>query len=183
MTEFLVFALTAALVNCAVCGIFLKEGPLNLKAYASLGGGTVFVTVCASAASAVLRDGLLVPMGLGYLSVPGYLLIAAAMVWLLERLLNACGLALSVPLPLTAVNSAALGCLVYHKQAGYGFTAAVRSGLGASVLFAVLLVVLAAIVNRLDGEALPRPVRGLPVLLLCGALISLALMGLTGLSF
>ena len=183
MTEFLVFALTAALVNCAVCAVLRKEGALSLKDSAALGAATVFVTVCASAAASVLRDEVLLPMGLSYLAVPGYLLLAAAMVWVLERLLNALGLALSVPLPLTAVNSAALGCLVYQEQAGYGFTAAVRSGLGVSALFALLLVILAAIVNRLDGEALPRPVRGLPILLLCGALISLALMGLTGLSF
>ena len=50
-------------------------------------------------------------------------------------------------------------------------------------LYALLSFLLAGILNRIDEDALPAPVRGVPILALCAALIAVALMGLNGLSF
>ena len=50
-------------------------------------------------------------------------------------------------------------------------------------LYALLSFLLAGILNRVDEEKLPAPVRGVPILALCAALIAVALMGLSGLSF
>ena len=50
-------------------------------------------------------------------------------------------------------------------------------------LYALLSFLLAGILNRIDEEVLPAPVRGVPILALCAALIAVALMGLNGLSF
>ena len=62
-------------------------------------------------------------------------------------------------------------------------TEGLRSGLLLGACFALLSFLLAGILNRIDEEKLPAPVRGIPILALCAALIAVALMGLNGLSF
>ena len=57
------------------------------------------------------------------------------------------------------------------------------SGLGTGIGYTVAIVLLAGIRSRIDEEALPAPLRGAPIVLIAAALMSIAFMGFSGLSF
>ena len=84
---------------------------------------------------------------------------------------------------LTVGCSGILGLAPVCAEAAVTVTECLKSGLLLGGCFALLSFLLAAILNRIDEDALPAPVRGVPILALCAALIAVALMGLNGLSF
>ena len=76
-----------------------------------------------------------------------------------------------------------LGLSLIGAEAAAAPAAALKLALILGGLYALLSFLLAGILNRIDEQALPAPVRGIPVLALCAALIAIALMGLNGVSF
>ena len=57
------------------------------------------------------------------------------------------------------------------------------AGFGTAVGFTLAIVLLAGIRSRIREEDLPAPVRGAPIVLISAALMSIAFMGFSGLSF
>lgn len=84
---------------------------------------------------------------------------------------------------LTLAAGAILGLSLISAEAAAAPAAALKLALILGGLYSLLSFLLAGILNRIDERALPAPVRGIPVLALCAALIAIALMGLNGLSF
>ena len=68
-------------------------------------------------------------------------------------------------------------------QNEYNFIQSVLAGFGTAVGFTLAIVLLAGIRSRIREEDLPRPVRGAPIVLISAALMSIAFMGFSGLSF
>ena len=185
MTEYLIGVVAAALVNDMTLSRDEHDTLSLLKRAGCLGGATVAVTLCACVASYALYYGAFAPLGLESARVPLFLLVTAACAALSGRLArNGDGpLAdfLESLWPLVALNAAVSGVLVHGVSAGYSFAGSVLSALAASATFAVALALMSAIHARMDADALPKTVRGLPVYLLTAALISMALMVFNGL--
>ena len=189
MTEYLVIVLAAALVNQTVLAKCRNMRPLpeDMKASAILGLGVIAVMTKAAAVSAILDACILAPLGLSSLSVVFYLLAAGGFVWLnlwiVKNYLSDVWPQLEAYLPLIAGNCAVLGVIVNNAQSGRGFLASILAAFGTGVLLTLLNVIFDCLRARIVEEDLPEPVRGAPIVVLCAALVSLALMGLTGLSF
>lgn len=185
MTEYLIGVVAAALVNDMTLSHDETDALSALKRSAYVGLATVAVTLCASALSYVLYYGVLSPLGLASAWVPLCLLVAtlcAAGAGRLSR--NAEGpfaAFLETNWPLVALNAAVLGVVLHGIQAGYGFGGNLISALWASALFGLSLAATTAIRVRMDTDALPACVRGMPAYLLTAALISMALMAFAGL--
>ena len=90
--------------------------------------------------------------------------------------------ALGIYLPLITTNCAVLGVALTNVKNEYNFIESVFAGLGTAIGYTIAIVLLAGIRARIDESAIPRPLRGAPVVLLAAALMSIAFMGFGGLS-
>ena len=182
----------SALINNVVLNQFLGICSFlgvskQMKASASLGGAVIFVITIASAVASLLYDYVLAPLGLDYMKTIVFILVIAALVQIVEMFLKkkspSMYQALGIYLPLITTNCAVLGVALTNVQDGYNFTQCVFSGFGTAVGYTIAIVLLASIRSRIREEDLPAPLRGAPIVLISAALMSIAFMGFSGLSF
>ena len=159
----------------------------QMKASASLGGAVIFVMTIASAVANLLYDSILKPFGLDFMKTIVFILVIAALVQIVEMFLKkkspAIYQSLGIYLPLITTNCAVLGIALTNVQNEYNFIESVLAGFGTAVGFTLAIILLAGIRSRIREEDLPRPVRGAPIVLISAALMSIAFMGFSGLSF
>lgn len=139
----------------------------------------------------LLREGALEWLGMGGMSLEflGYLCyigVIAAIVQILEMFLDkfvpALYNALGVFLPLITVNCAILGATLFMTQRDQNFTESVAFGLGAGVGWALAIVLLAGIREKLKYSDVPEGLRGLGITFIATGLMSLGFMSLGGIS-
>ena len=190
MTSLIMIIVSCALINNVVLNQFLGICSFlgvsqQMKASASLGGAVIFVLTIASAVASLLYDFVLKPFDLDYMKTIVFILVIAALVQIVEMFLKKTspGLyrALGIYLPLITTNCAVLGVALTNVQDEYHFIESVFAGLGTAIGYTIAIVLLAGIRARVDEEAIPRPLRGAPVVLLAAALMSIAFMGFGGL--
>ena len=130
----------------------------QMKASASLGVAVIFVMTIASAVASLLNDYVLKPFGLEFMQTIVFILVIAALVQIVEMFLKKSSPA------------------IYNIQS-------VVSGFSSAVGYTLAIVLLAGIRSRIREEDLPAPLRGAPIVLISAALMSIAFMGFSGLSF
>ncbi|MFT5211256.1 MAG: Na+-transporting NADH:ubiquinone oxidoreductase subunit E [Flavobacterium sp.] len=139
----------------------------------------------------LLADGALAWAGLpevdlsflGYLS---YIGVIAAIVQILEMFLDkyvpALYNALGVFLPLITVNCAILGASLFMVNRDYNFTESMVYGVGSGVGWAIAIVTLAGIREKLKYSDVPEGLRGLGITFITVGLMSLGFMSFGGIS-
>jgi Na+-transporting NADH:ubiquinone oxidoreductase subunit E len=137
----------------------------------------------------LLRDGALAWAGLGhldfsFLGLITYIGVIAAMVQILEMFLNrylpTLHSALGIFLPLITVNCAILGASLFMVQRDYDFTESIAYGLGAGVGWAVAIVALAGLREKMRYSDVPDGLRGLGITFITAGIMSLAFLGISG---
>lgn len=137
----------------------------------------------------VLKEGALSWAGLPdvdltFIGLITYIGVIAAMVQILEmaldkyfpKLYNALG----VFLPLITVNCAILGGSLLMVQREYAFSESVVYGLGSGIGFALAIVVLAGIREKLRYSNIPPGLRGLGITFITVGLMAMAFMLFSG---
>jgi len=139
----------------------------------------------------LLADGALAWAGLpdvdlsflGYLS---YIGVIAAIVQILEMFLDkyvpALYNALGVFLPLITVNCAILGASLFMVNRDYNFAESMVYGVGSGVGWAIAIVALAGIREKLKYSDVPEGLRGLGITFITVGLMSLGFMSFGGIS-
>jgi Na+-transporting NADH:ubiquinone oxidoreductase subunit E len=139
----------------------------------------------------LLREGALSWAGLpdvdlsflGYLS---YIGVIAAIVQILEMILDkyvpVLYNALGIFLPLITVNCAILGASLFMVERDYTFGESVVYGIGAGVGWAIAIVLLAGIREKLKYSDVPAALQGLGITFMTAGLMSLAFMSFGGIS-
>ena len=192
MKSLILIIISGALINNVVLNQFLGICSFlgvskQMKASASLGGAVIFVMTIASAVASLLYDFVLKPYGLDFMKTIVFILVIAALVQIVEMFLKktspAVYKALGIYLPLITTNCAVLGVALTNVQDGYNFIESVLAGFGTAVGFTIAIVLLAGIRSRIVESDLPAPLRGAPIVLISAALMSIAFMGFSGLSF
>ena len=192
MKNLILIMIGGALINNVVLNQFLGICSFlgvskQMKASASLGGAVIFVMTIASAVASILYNNILKPFGLDFMKTIVFILVIAALVQIVEMFLKkkspAVYQALGIYLPLITTNCAVLGIALTNVQNEYNFIQSVLAGFGTAVGFTLAIVLLAGIRSRIREEDLPRPMRGAPIVLISAALMSIAFMGFSGLSF
>ena len=137
----------------------------------------------------LLADGALAWAGLGevdlsFLTFLSYIGVIAAMVQILEMVLDkyvpVLYNALGVFLPLITVNCAILGASLLMIEQDQTFTESVVYGLGAGVGWALAIVALAGVREKLKYSDVPEGLRGLGITFISVGLISLCFMSFGG---
>ena len=192
MTSLIMIIVTSALINNVVLNQFLGICSFlgvsqQMKASASLGGAVIFVITIASAVASLLYTYVLAPLGLDFMKTIVFILVIAALVQIVEMFIKkkspAIYKALGIYLPLITTNCAVLGVALTNVQDGYNFIQSVVAGFGTAVGYTLAIVLLASIRTRIREEDIPAPLRGAPIVMISAALMSIAFMGFSGLSF
>ena len=192
MTNLILIIITGALINNVVLNQFLGICSFlgvsrDMKASASLGGAVIFVMTIASAVASLLYTFVLEPLGMDFMKTIVFILVIAALVQIVEMFLKKTSpsvyKALGIYLPLITTNCAVLGVALTHVQNSYNFIESVLAGFGTALGFTLAIVLLASIRSRIREEDIPEPLRGAPIVLIAAALMSIAFMGFSGLSF
>ena len=188
----LLIIVSGALINNVVLSQFLGICSFlgvskQMKASVSLGGAVIFVITIASAVAWLLYTYVLAPLGLEFMKTIVFILVIAALVQIVEMFLKKSSpgvyKALGIFLPLITTNCAVLGVALTNVQNGYNFIESVLAGFGTALGFTLAIVLLAGIRSRINEDELPAPLRGAPIVLIAAALMSIAFMGFSGLSF
>ena len=122
---------------------------------------------------------------LSFLSFLLFIAVIAAIVQLIEMVVEkfspALYNALGIFLPLIAVNCAVLGAALFMQEREYGTIAeAAVYGFGSGFGWALAIVVLAAIREKIRYSDIPAPLRGLGISFILTGLLAIAFMGFMG---
>ena len=191
MKSLIAIIVTTALVNNVVLSQFLGICSFlgvssQKKASLSLGMAVTAVLTVSSLVAGMLYQYVLLPMQLEYLKTIVCILVIDALVQMVEMFLkknaHAVYQSLGIYLPLITTNCAVLGVALTNVQNGYTILEGTVAGFGTAVGYTISIVLLAAIREHIDQDAVPAPFRGAPIVLLCATLMAMAFMGFAGLS-
>ena len=190
MKELLIIAIGSAIVNNVVLSQFLGICPFlgvskKVETASGMGGAVIFVITIASFFTSLIYKFILVPLNIAYLQTIVFILVIAALVQFVEMFLKksmpSLYNALGVYLPLITTNCAVLGVALTNVQKEYGILTGVVNGIGTSVGFAIAIVSMAGIREKIDYNDISDSFQGSPIVLITGALMSRAFFGFSGL--
>src|SRR5690606_35278422 len=139
-------------------------------------------TVC----SYLVQQYVLKPLELEFLRTISFILVIAAVLQLTEMVVNKTSpllyRVLGILLPLITTNCIVLGvALINANKAEFTFLTATTNGFAAGLGFSLVLVLFAAMRERIAIADVPTPFRGAAIGMVTAGLMSLAFMGFTGL--
>ncbi len=190
MGDYLLLLISTVLVNNFVLVKFLGLCPFmgvsrKLETAMGMGLATTFVLTLSAVCSYLVNTYLLVPLGLEYLRTISFILVIAVVVQFTEMVIRKTSpllhQVLGIYLPLITTNCAVLGVALLNTQESHGFLESAVYGLGASLGFTLVLVLFAALRERIAAADVPVPFRGAAIGLITAGLMSMAFMGFSGL--
>ncbi len=190
MTEFLLLLISTVLVNNFVLVQFLGLCPFmgvssKLETAIGMSMATTFVLTLASLASYLIETYLLIPFDLQFLRTVSFILVIAVVVQFTEMVVHKTSPTLyrllGIFLPLITTNCAVLGVALLNIKEQHSMTESIVYGFGAAVGFSLVMILFAAMRERLAAADVPTPFRGAAIAMVTAGLMSLAFMGFTGL--
>jgi electron transport complex protein RnfA len=191
VTEYFLILVSTVLANNFVLVRFLGLCPLmgvsnKLEGAVGMSVATLFVLTLSSVTSYLLSTYLLKPLGLEYLSTLGFILVIATVVQLTEMVMRKSSpllyRILGIFLPLITTNCAVLGVALLNLQEQHNLLQSALYGFGAAAGFGLVLVMFAAMRERIAHADVPVHFKGAPIGLITAGLMALAFMGFTGLA-
>jgi len=175
------FVLVQFLGLCPFMGVSSK-----LESAVGMAAATTFVLTLSSALTFLAYQYVLLPLDLVYLRTVTFILVIAVTVQFTEMFVKKASpllyRVLGVFLPLITVNCIVLGvALINLKKMDNTLVTALLTGLGAGVGFSLVLVLFAAMRERIAVADVPVAFRGPAIALVTAGLMSLAFMGFSGL--
>ncbi|MFH0846623.1 MAG: Rnf-Nqr domain containing protein [Chloroflexota bacterium] len=179
-----------AIVNNFAVALFLGLCPFfgvtkRVKDAVPMGVALGLVMFISAAICWILTYQLLIPFKILYMNNVIYILVISTLVQLTEmyvkrtnaNLYNAFG----IFLPLITVNCGVLGITFINLREQYSLIQSIVSAFGGAVGFAYIMIVMAAIREKLDTALLPINFRGLPIAIFVAMLLGLTFYGFAGL--
>lgn len=189
MQEYVLLIIGAVFVNNIVLVKVLGLCPFmgvsrKLETAIGMGAATTFVLTLGSGSSYLINEYLL-GTELAYLRTLSFIVVIAAIVQFTEMFVRKTSpvlyQVLGIYLPLITTNCAVLGIPLLNVQAGHNFIQSLLFGMGGAIGFSVVLVLFAAMRERLEAADIPSAFRGTAIAMVTAGLMSLAFMGFSGL--
>ena len=190
MTEYLLILVSTIFVNNIVLVKFLGLCPfmgVSRKVETAIGmsAATTFVLTLSAVLSYIVNTWVLAPLGLEFLRTIAFIITIAAVVNFTEMVVHKTSPllhnVLGIFLPLITTNCAVLGVALLNIQEKHTFLESAFYGFGAAIGFSMVLILFAAMRERVNVADVPEPFQGAAIGLVTAGLMSLAFMGLSGL--
>lgn len=190
MAEYALILVSTVLVNNFVLVKFLGLCPFmgvsrKLETATGMGLATTFVLTLSSICSYLVNEYMLAPLGLEFLRTIAFILVIAVVVQFTEMVVHKTSpllyQVLGIFLPLITTNCAVLGVALLNVQEENGFLQSAVYGFGAAAGFSLVLVLFAAMRERITVADVPAVFRGPAIALVTAGLMSMAFMGFSGL--
>lgn len=190
MIDYLLLVLGTALVNNFVLIKFLGLCPFmgvskKIETAIGMGLATTFVLTVASLCSYLIDRYILLPLGADFLRTLVFILVIAVVVQFTEMVIHKTSPVLyrllGIFLPLITTNCAVLGVALLNINLAHNLVQSVVYGFSAALGFSLVLVLFAALRERLAAADVPKPFQGASIALITAGLMSLAFLGFTNL--
>ncbi len=184
-------AVGAIFINNFVLSRFLGICPFvgvsrSVDSSIGMGMAVAFVMTLAGLATYFVNK-ILVIAGVEFLQTVSFILVIAALVQFVEMFMQKFNptlySALGIYLPLITTNCAVMGVALLNIKEGYNIIEVLVFSLCAAIGFALALIIMAGIRERLEITDVPRAMEGAPIAFIVAGLLSLAFMGFSGMKF
>ncbi|MBI5409189.1 MAG: RnfABCDGE type electron transport complex subunit A [Nitrospirae bacterium] len=143
------------------------------------------VMVISAALNWVIYKFIMVPMDITFLKIIVFIGVIAALVQsadtIMKKLSPALYYKLGIYLALITTNCIILAVPLINSGENYNFFESMAFGVGSGLGFALALIIMASIREKLELADIPAPFRGLPISFIVAGLIALAFTGFSGL--
>ena len=190
MGKLLELVIAASLVNNFVftryLGLCIFFG-VSKKMDTAVGMSVTFISVMviSSSLSWGAYHFVMAPYHLEFLKILVFIVIIAAFVQAADTMMRKVAPALyyklGIYLALITTNCIILAVPLINADSGYSFIDSIVFGFGSGLGFALALVIMASIREKLEVADVPKPFRGLPIAFVLTGLIALAFIGFSGL--
>ena len=184
-------SISVILINNIVLTRFLGLCPYlgisrRLPTAVGMSLAVIFVLTGASVITWPIYNFVLLPRGLEFLNIVSFILVIASFVQFVEITLKkfnpALHRALGIYLPLITTNCAVLYVVLLNTQVqALSFLESVVQGFSTGIGYAVALILLTTIRERLEMTDAPEFFKGVPLAFITVGLLSLAFLGFSGL--
>ncbi len=190
MTDYVLILISTVLVNNFVLVKFLGLCPFmgvskKLETAMGMALATTFILTLSSVCSYLVNTYLLAPLGLEYLRTIAFILVIAVVVQFTEMVVHKTSpvlyKVLGIFLPLITTNCAVLGVALLNIQEEHTFLESAFYGFGAAIGFSMVLILFAAMRERILVADVPVAFRGPAIALITAGLMSMAFTGFAGL--
>ncbi len=168
----------------------------NMQTAAGLGVAVIFVLTITTPVNWLIYRFLLAPGALAWAGLPGlnmsflklvlFIATIAAIVQALEMIIDryspALYTALGVFLPLITVNCAILGASLFMVERDYTFSETVVYGIGSGCGWALAIILMAAIQNKLRYADVPEGLQGFAINMITTGLMAIGFMLFAGIT-
>lgn len=157
----------------------------DIKSSMGLGMAVTIVLTVTAAINWIVLEFVLRPFGLEYLRFIVFIIVIAAVVQVLEMVIDRTSqplyIALGIFLPLITVNCAILGVSLFLEIRSYSFWQSVIYGVGSGLGWWLAIVALAAIRKKIDKAPVPDALKGAGLTFITIGLMAMGFLGFSGL--
>jgi Na+-transporting NADH:ubiquinone oxidoreductase subunit E len=165
-----------------MCSFIACSG--QIKTSLGLGTAVIFVMIMTTIINFVIYHFVLVPFGLVHLQFIVFIAVIAAFVQLVEMFIERFSpklyFALGIFLPLITVNCAILGASLFMIIRNYSFMQSIGFGLGAGIGWAVAIILLAGLRQKMRYSHVPKCFEGVAIAMVVTGVLAMTFMGFAG---
>jgi Na+-transporting NADH:ubiquinone oxidoreductase subunit E len=188
-TSAIVILIAAILTNnilltnfLGMCSFIACSG--QIKTALGLGTAVTFVMTMTTMINYGINHFVLVPYGLEHMQFIIFIAVIAAFVQFVEMFIERFSpklyFALGIFLPLITVNCAILGASLFMVIRNYTFTQTVGFGFGAGLGWALAIILLAGLRQKMRYSDIPKPFQGVAIAMIVTCVLAMAFMGFAG---
>ena len=165
-----------------MCSFIACSG--QIRTSLGLGTAVTFVMTMTTMLNYVIYHFVLIPLGLDHLTFIVFIAVIAAFVQFVEMFVERFSLklyfTLGIFLPLITVNCAILGVSLFMIIRNYTFMQSVGFGFGAGLGWAVAIILMAGLRQKMRYSNIPEPFQGVPIAMVVTGVLAMAFMGFAG---
>ena len=189
MAEYLTLFVSAVVINNFVLTKFLGLCIFfgiskNLSASAGMGVAVTAVMTMSSILAWIVYNFVLAPLGLTFLTTIVFVILTASFVQLLELIIKKQAPTLynmwGIYLLLIATNCIVLAVPLLNVENHYTFLQSIVFSIGSGLGFALAIILMASIREKLAYADVPKPLQGLGVAFIVAGMLGLAFLGFSG---
>ncbi|MFW5730787.1 MAG: electron transport complex protein RnfA [Desulfonatronovibrionaceae bacterium] len=190
MEDYLLMIVSAMFINNIVLMRFMGNCPVvgvssSMSSAIGMSFAVIFVTTLAGSTCWIIQEAVLEPFNLEYLQTLVFILLIASNVQITEMVVQKVSpplyRALGIYLPLITTNCMVFGVSLLNIQEERTFMETLVYSLASACGFALILIILAAIRERMAATAnVPAVLQGVPITLITAGIMALSFAGLMG---